>query len=349
MRESLQDTATDPRSRRTRGTLRRVGIAGTGSYAPEHVLSNADLERMVDTSDEWIRARTGMQERRIARPDQATSDLAIQAGRRALQDAGLAADELDLIVVATATPDTLFPATACRVQAGLGAHRAATFDISAACSGFVHALTTCQGLLASRAFDHALVIGAEVLSSIVDYKDRNTCVLFGDAAGAVVLAPCSGEDPPGELLDNVIGTDSSGIDLIQQPGGGSRHPATAETVAANLHFMKLEGRKVFKFAVNAICESVDQILRRNGLTLDDLDLLIPHQANLRIIEAATERLGLDPSRVAVNIERYGNTSSASIPLVLDELARAGRLQRGQLVCLAAFGAGLSWGTTLLRW
>jgi len=353
MHESLQDVQGKdllPRVKRTpsdkRPQVRRTGIVGTGSHAPDTILSNEDLSKIVETSDAWIRERTGMRERRIAKDGVATSDLAIAASESALKQAGLAAADLELIVVATATPDTLFPATACRVQQAIGAERAAGFDLAAACAGFVYALMTADSMIAAGHYRNALVIGAEKLSSITDYSDRNTCVLFGDGAGAVVL----GSDADGgTLLDHILRIDGEGLDLIELPGGGSREPASDQSIADNRHFLKLEGRKVFRFAVKVIHESVTELLERNGYTIDDLDLLIPHQANLRIIEAANAKLGIAPERVAINIERYGNTSAASIPILLDELSREGRLKKGQLICLVAFGAGLSWGASLLRW
>lgn len=329
-----------------RPRLRKVGILGTGSHAPEKILNNDELSKIVDTSGSWIVERTGMQERRIAEKDEATSHLAIAAARSALDQAGVKGADIELVVVATATPDTLFPATACRVQEAIGATRAAGFDISAACAGFVNALMTADAMIAAGHFQNALVIGAEKLSSIVDYTDRNTCILFGDGAGAVVL----GADTDGAtLIDHTIRIDGEGLDLIELPAGGSRQPASADSIATNQHFLKLEGRKVFRFAVNVICESVTEVLERNGYSIDDLDLLIPHQANLRIIEAANAKLGITSDRVAVNIEKYGNTSAASIPILLDELSREGKLKKGQLICFVAFGAGLSWGASLLRW
>ena len=326
--------------------LRRVGLLGTGSNDPDRILSNSDLERMVETSDQWIRERTGMRERRIVGPNQATSDLAIEAGRRAVEQAGLAPEEIELIVVATVTPDTIFPPVACLVQHALGASKAAGFDLSAACSGFVNALMTADSLIAGGRYDNALVIGADVLSSITDYENRNTAVLFGDAAGAVVLGADTGRH---EIIDHLVGIDGSGQDLICLPAGGSRKPASAQTVANGEHFMQLEGRKVFKFAVTAICNVVGEILARNGYSISDVDLLIPHQANLRIIEAANSKLGIDPARVVVNIERFGNTSSASIPLALDEIVRGERIQPGDLLCIVTFGGGLTWGASLIRW
>lgn len=337
----------------------RVGITGTGSYTPARVLSNDDFARMVDTSDEWIRERTGMRERRIAADDEATSDLAIEAAHRALASARLDPTDVELILVATATPDTFFPSTACRVQKALGCVRAAGFDIAAACAGFVNALMTAESILAAGLYRNALVIGAEKLSTITDYEDRNTCVLFGDGAGAVVLGndidrTGSMHGPrnqplPGQILDHVIRIDGDGLEMIQQPAGGSLRPASAETVAAKQHVIRLEGRRVFRFAVQVICDAVTEILARNGFTIDDLDLLVPHQANLRIIEAANAKLGIDPARVAVNIEKYGNTSSASVPIAFDEMVRSGRVKPGQLVCMVAFGSGLSWGASLVRW
>ncbi len=326
--------------------LRSVGILGTGTDVPTRVLSNADLEKMVDTSDEWIRERTGMVERRIARDDQATSDLATAAGRRALENAGMAPEDLRLIIVATATPDTSFPPTACYVQHGLGATNAAGFDVTVACTSFINGLMTAEGLIASGTFENALLIGAEKLSSIVDYEDRNTCVLFGDGAGAILLGADRGH---GEIIGHVAGVDGSRADVIIRKAGGSRLPSTPETVASKDHFMYMEGRKVFKFAVQVVSNSVEEILAKNGYKIDDLDLLVPHQANLRIIESATARIGIDPSKVAVNIEKYGNTSSASIPLALEDAIQSGQLREGHLVCLVAFGGGLSWGATLLRW
>ena len=297
-------------------TVQRVGVVGVGSYAPDRVLSNADLEKLVDTSHDWIVERTGMVERRIAAPDQAASDLAVTAAARALENAGLSPADVELIIVATATPDHPCPATACYVQQKLGATRAAGFDVAAACSGFLVAMTTAHGLLASGSFRNALVIGAEVLSSITNYEERESCILFGDGAGAAVL----GTDPAqGELLDNIIGMDGEGADLIIVPAGGSQRPASADTVSDQEHYLSIQGRKVFRFAVAKLCELTHTLLERNGFTLDDIDLLVPHQANLRIIEAGAKKLGIEMERVFVNIDRYGNTSSG---------VRAARPRRG---------------------
>ncbi len=343
-----RDTLTEAQStsETPRNTLRRVGIVGTGIGIPEQLLTNADLEKMVDTTDEWIRERTGMCERRLARPDEATSDFAIEAGRGACERAGIAPEDIQLIIVATVTPDTVFPPAAAYVQRALGAKCAAGFDISVACSSFLNALMVGDSLLAAGGYDNALVIGAETLSRIVDYKDRNTCVLFGDGAGAVVLGA---DSERGVILDHIVRLDGTNMDLITLPAGGSRKPASIETVEAGDHYMKLEGKKVFKFAVKVVTGVVREILERNGFTLDDLDLMIPHQANLRILEAGANKLGLPPEKVAINIQRYGNTSSASVPLILDEVVRSGRLKKGQLACVVAFGGGLSWAATLIRW
>ena len=335
------------RSRRpTAETTRTIGILGAGSYVPERRLRNADLEELVATTDDWILTRTGIRERHIAAPGQATSDLAIEAGRQALARAGLAASDLRLILVATATPDHMTPPTAALVQRGLQATGAAGFDLNAACCGFVHALSTGHRLVAGGGFDNALIVGADTLSAITDYRDRESCVLFGDGAGALVIGD---RDAGGAILDHIAGMDGRGADLITVPAGGSRRPASQETLDAREHFLRIQGRKVFRFAVPRMCALVRKLAARNGLNLDEIDLVIPHQANLRIIEAAIDKLGLDPRRVVINIDRYGNTSNASIPLALDEAVRTGRLLPGMLVVLVAFGAGLTWGASLLRW
>jgi len=331
---------------RARSPVRTVRVLGVGSYAPEKRLRNAQFEGMVATTDEWIVARTGIRERRIIAPGQATSDLAIEAGRRALDEAGMEAGDVQLIVVATATPDRVTPSTASYVQRGLGAGAGAGFDLNAACSGFVHALMTGHHLVAGGAFENALVIGADALSSITDYEDRESCVLFGDGAGAMVIGVGSGS---GEILDHIVGMDGAGADLIMVPAGGSREPASHATVDRRAHYLTMQGRKVFRFAVEKICELVVQMTERHGLSLDDIGLLIPHQANQRILEAATRTLGIDPRKVIMNVDRYGNTSNASIPLALDQAVRDGRMEPGLLVLLVAFGGGLTWGATLLRW
>ncbi|MBL8728992.1 MAG: ketoacyl-ACP synthase III [Planctomycetes bacterium] len=325
--------------------LRPVAVLGTGSGVPPRTLTNADLEGMVDTTDEWIVTRTGIRERRLV-DGQATSDLAIAAAEQALLAAGVEADQVELILVATVTPDECCPPVACRVQAALGAHRAAGFDLSAACSGFMNALMTGHRLVGAGAFANCLVIGADTMSALTDYERRDMCVLFGDAAGATYLGePRDG----GEILDQLVGIDGRGAEMIMAPAGGSRRPATLETVARREHFLQMNGKEVFKFAVQKMPEIVETLLGRNGYSIDDLTLLVPHQANLRILEAGAKRLGLPLERVMINVDRYGNTASGSVPLALDEAVRTGRIRRGDLVCLASFGGGLSWAGSLIRW
>ncbi|MBI5693054.1 MAG: ketoacyl-ACP synthase III [Verrucomicrobia bacterium] len=329
-------------------STRSTVILGTGSYAPERILSNDDLAHMVDTSDEWIRTRTGIRERRIAAPDQAASDLAVPAARRALEDAGLTPADIDLLVVATVTPDTPMPACACFVQQKLGVPtHSACFDLNAACSGFLYALDTACALLGSGRYRKALVIGVEKLSSVVDWQDRTTCVLFGDGAGAVVVG-CS--DEPGRgLLGTCLGSDGSSTELLCIPRGGSRAPSTCESIAARDHCIRMKGKEVFKLAVRGMDEAARDILEQHAVRADQISLVIPHQANLRIIEAISEYLELPMERFYVNVERFGNTSAASIPLALDEARRAGRIRPGDLVLLVAFGAGLTYGSALIRW
>ena len=328
-----------------RPRLRPVGVLGTGSGVPARTLTNAQLERMVDTTDEWIVTRTGISERRLV-DGQATSDLAVAAAQRALQAAEVAAEQVELILVATVTPDEVCPPVACRVQAAIGAHRAAGFDLSAACSGFMNALMTGHRLVAAGAFANCLVLGADVMSSITDYEKRDVCVLFGDAAGAAFLGEPRGG---GTILDHIVGIDGRGADMIVAPAGGSRRPATAATVAGREHYLRMNGKEVFKFAVQKMPQVVEELLARNGFTIDDLALLVPHQANLRILEAGAKRLGLPLERVMVNVDRFGNTASGSVPLALDEAVRTGRIRRGDLVALVSFGGGLSWAGSLLRW
>ncbi|CCQ92370.1 3-oxoacyl-(acyl-carrier-protein) synthase III [[Clostridium] ultunense Esp] len=325
---------------------RSVGILGTGSYVPERVLTNHDLEKMVDTSDEWIVTRTGIRERRIADEHTASSDLAYEAAVRALKKSGISAEELDLILVATVTPDMFFPSTACLLQDRLGAKKAAAFDLSAACPGFIYGLATGAQFIASGLYRYVLVIGVETLSKITDWKDRNTCVLFGDGAGAAVLGPV--EDGAG-FLSFVLGADGSGKDHLYIPAGGSRKPATCETVESNEHTLRMNGREVFKFAVRVMNSATDEAIEKAGIAREDIDLLVPHQANLRIIDAAVEKLGLSSEKVVVNLDRYGNMSSASIPVALDEAWEEGRIHGGDHLLFVAFGAGLTWGATVLKW
>lgn len=326
--------------------LRPACIVGTGSYVPERVLTNADLEKLVDTTDEWILTRTGIRERHIARPDETTSMMGAEAARRALASAGVAAEQVDLIVVATITPDMGFPNTACFVQAAIGAKNAFCFDLEAACSGFVYALELAKQYVATGAAETVLVIGAEKISSITDWKDRTLCVLFGDGAGAAVVQ--SHPERRG-LISSVMRSDGTLSDLLMLPGGGSKHPASVETIAAGLHYMKMDGREVFKHAVTRMTDVARKALEKSGLTVDDVDLIIPHQANLRIVTAIADRLGGGSDKYYVNLDRYGNTSAASVILALDEAARLGRVQKGDLVLLVAFGGGFTWGASLLEW
>lgn len=325
---------------------RTVSITGIGSYVPEKILTNADLEKTVETSDEWITSRTGIKERRIAAKDEFTSDMAAKAAERAMKMAGVTADQIDLIIVATITPDMPFPATACLVQQKLGAKRAAAFDLEAACSGFIYGLEVGQQFIQSRSYDTVLIIGAEKLSSIVDWTDRNTCVLFGDGAGAAILQ--SRENSHG-LLTAVMGANGENADLLFMPGGGSRCPATKETVDARLHHLRMEGKETFKNAVQAMQSAAQEALRRCELDVSQLKCVIAHQANRRIIDAVADRLGATPEQVFVNLDRYGNTSAASVAIALDEAVSSGKVQRGDLVLLVVFGAGLTWGAAVIEW
>ncbi|MBI2756327.1 MAG: ketoacyl-ACP synthase III [Chloroflexi bacterium] len=326
---------------------RYVRIAGWGKALPRESVTNAALEGRVDTTDEWIRARTGIQERRIAGPGETTSTLATEAATAAMQRAGITAEDLDLVMVATCTPDyASMPSTASLVQDALHARRAGAFDLNAVCSGFVYALATASQFVLSGAYRNVLVIGAETFTRILDWQDRSTCVLFGDGAGAVVL---QSTEQPGGLLSFVLGSDGSGACSLYVPAGGSREPTTAETVAERKHYVKMQGREVFRFATRIVPESVSQTLDRAGLVPGDIDLLIPHQANVRIIDAAVKRLGIDESKVFTNVQRYGNTSAASIPLALCEALDDGLIVPGDLIVMAGFGAGLSWATAAWRW
>lgn len=323
-------------------------ILGTGVYAPKRVMTNAELSKMVDTSDEWIVSRSGIKERRIAGEHESTSMMGEAAGRHALQDAGVRADEIDLIVVATVTPDTPMPAAACLIQHKLGVPtHAACFDLNAACSGFIYALDTACAMLGSGRYKKALVIGVEKLSTIVDWKDRTTCVLFGDGAGAAVIGLSS--TPNLGLLGTRLGAYGESADLLNIPGGGSNAPATPGSINAGHHFIKMKGKEVFKIAVRGMEEAARDILEQHALTADQISLVIPHQANLRIIEAIAQYLELPMERFFVNVDRYGNTSAASIPIALDEARRAGRIKAGDLTLLVAFGAGLTYGSALIRW
>ena len=325
----------------------KAEIKSLATYVPPRVLTNADLEKLVDTSNEWILQRTGIRERHIVDPGVATSDLAKEAALLAITRAGLTPDDIDLIIVGTVTPDMLFPSTACLVQDKIGAHRAWGFDLSAACSAFMYSLTVGAKMVASGAAKHALVIGADVMSSIIDYTDRSTCVLFGDGAGAVVLGPASADGFG--ILDFEHQVDGSGGPALCMPAGGSRMPASHETVDQRLHYVKQEGATVFKFAVTKTAEMCERLLTRNGLTANDIDLFVSHQANRRIITSAAERLGLPADKVVINIERFGNTTAATIPLALNDAVNDGRVKKGDRVLLASVGAGFTVGAMLMRW
>jgi 3-oxoacyl-[acyl-carrier-protein] synthase-3 len=323
-----------------------VGILGTGKYVPERRLTNQELEQMVDTNDEWIVTRTGIRERRIAAPEQATSDLAYEASVRALDSAGITADQLDLIIVATITPDMFFPSTACILQEKLGAKKAAAFDLSAACSGFIYGLANATGFIKMGMYRHILVVGAECLSRITDYTDRNTSILFGDGAGAVVL----GQVPEGRGFKSFkLGADGAGGELLRLCGGGSRLPSSEQSVTDRRHYIEMNGRDVFKFAVRIMGSAAEEALSMAGLGKADIDLLVPHQANIRIIQSALERLDLTEDKAMINLDRYGNVSAASIPLALAEAAEEGRIKEGDCVVLVGFGGGLTWGASVLIW
>ena len=327
---------------------RLTTIASLATYVPPKLVTNADLEKLIDTTDEWIRERTGIRERHVVDRGVATSDLATEAAVKAIQRAGLSPDDIGLIIVGTVTPDMMFPSTACLLQAKIGARHAWGFDLSAACSAFTYAITTASQIVSTGAHDHALVVGADVMSSIIDYEDRSTCVLFGDGAGAVVIS-ASKSDGDGAILDFEHEIDGRGGAALCMPAGGSRQPPSHETIDARLHYVKQDGPAVFKFAVRKTEEIARRILERNKLTPADLDLFVAHQANGRIILSATEKLGIDPKRVVINIDRFGNTTAASIPLALDDAVGSRRLKRGDLVLLVSVGAGFTAGSVLMRW
>ncbi|MCX5800391.1 MAG: ketoacyl-ACP synthase III [Candidatus Eisenbacteria bacterium] len=325
---------------------RGARIVGTGSFVPPKVLTNRDLARMVETSEEWIRTRTGIQERHIAESGVASSDLAAEASRRAMAEAGISPADIELVIVATVTPDRMFPSASCSLQEKLGASKAAAFDLSAACSGFIYGLAVAKGLIGTSIADVILVVGVETLSKLVDWTDRNTCVLFGDGAGAAVVVP---GEPDRGILTTSMGCDGRLGCLLELPAGGSLNPTTEETVRNRLHFIKMKGNEVFKSAVRAMGSVAEDALAKAGVKAEDLDLLIPHQANLRIIKATAKRLGVPMEKVFVNVHKYGNTSSASIPMALDEARKEGRVKEGDLVELVAFGAGFTWGAAIIRW
>ncbi len=327
--------------------LKRAKISALGTYVPSRVLTNADLEKMVDTSDEWITARTGIRERHIVDKGVATSDLAAEAARCCLLERGLGAHEIEVIIVATVTPDMLFPSTACLVQDKIGAHHAWGFDLGAACSGFVYALQIGAKLIESGAHSKVMVIGADTMSSIIDYTDRTTCILFGDGAGAVLLEPC--QDDELGMLDYAHEIDGSGASSLYMPGGGSLHPSTPQTVAGGMHYVHQDGQAVYKFAVRKMAEVTQKLLDRNNVTAAEIGCFIPHQANQRIILSTAERLGLSRDRVIINIDIYGNTTGATVPLAMFTARERGMLKKGDLVLLASVGAGFTVGASLLRW
>jgi 3-oxoacyl-[acyl-carrier-protein] synthase-3 len=325
---------------------RKIKITGTGFYVPEKVLTNFDLEKMVDTSDEWIVSRTGIRERRIGSENQMTSDLAVEAANRTLKNAGLKIRDIDLIIVATSTPDTIFPSTACWVQSKLGADHTPAFDISAGCTGFLYGMILAEGLILGGVNRRILLIGSEFLTKVTNWKDRNTCVLFGDAAGAVVLEESADESG---MLSSYWKADGKLGDLLSIPAGGTRIPPTAQTIAQDLHYLHMKGNDVFKHAVKRMGEAAIAALKKAGLTKEDIDYFIPHQANIRIIDATGRRLKLSPEKVFINIQKYGNVSVATIPIALHELNESGKLKDGTIVVMDAFGAGFTWAAVAYRW
>lgn len=327
-------------------STRSVGILGTGSSLPEKVVSNYDLEKIVETSHDWIVTRTGIHTRRIADDKTATSDLATEAALKAMEAAGVSAEEIDLIIVATVTADMAFPSTACIVQDNIGAKRAAAFDLGAGCSGFLYELAVATQFIATGVYDKVLIIGAETLSKIMDWSDRNTCVLFGDGAGAAILGPT--EEGSG-VLSTHLGAKGEGGKFLTLPAGGSRMPASVETIEQNLHYIKMDGSEVFKFAVRAMGDAAKKALELCDMNVDDINYLVPHQANTRIISAAAKRLKLSEEKVYVNLNEYGNMSAASIPVALDEAVRKGKIKKGDNVVLVGFGAGLTWGSCVIKW
>jgi 3-oxoacyl-[acyl-carrier-protein] synthase-3 len=331
--------------------LQTAAIYGTGAYVPQKVLTNDDFAKTLDTSDEWITTRTGIKRRHIAADTEATSDLCLHAARAALENAQVAAEEIDLILIGTITPDFPFPSTACVLQNKLGIAKIqmGAFDLSAACSGFGYGLSTAQAYIASGMAKRVLVVGAEILSRIMDYTDRTTCILFGDGAGAAVVGPARTDGPSHSILSTRIHADGSGVNMLYIPAGGSALPTTPATLAENQHKLRMGGREVFRFGVTTVIDMLTDAMARHNLTIDDVGAIIPHQANIRIIEAATERLKMPMDKFIMNLHNYGNTSAASIPMALDEANRGGRLPAGKPVILAAFGAGLTWSSTVLQW
>jgi 3-oxoacyl-[acyl-carrier-protein] synthase-3 len=325
--------------------INKVGIIGVGDYVPDKVLTNFDLEKMVDTSDEWITTRTGIKQRRIAANNQPTSVLAINAAKKALKDANVGPEQIELIIVATITPDMHFPSTACIVQSALKANKAVCFDISAACAGFVYAMTVAEQFIRNGTYKNALIIGAEKLSSITDWKDRNTCILFGDGAGACVLAPVK----TGGIISSYLETNGNLVDLLYMPGGGSRFPASIKTVNERMHFIKMRGNELFKIAVRCMTDAANKALKKCGLGCADVTYIIPHQANVRILWAVAKKLSMPQEKIFLNIQKFGNMSSASTAVALSEVVRTKKLKKGDILVLDAFGAGLVWGACVIEW
>ncbi|WP_425448956.1 beta-ketoacyl-ACP synthase III [Dethiothermospora halolimnae] len=325
--------------------LTGVGIIGTGSYVPEKIMTNEDLEKLVDTSDEWITKRTGIKERRILDKDKATSHMVIEAGKKAMEDAKISPEDVDAIIVTTVTPDMAFPSTACIAQEKLGCVNASAFDLEAACSGFIYGLSVAYGYISSNMYNNVLVVSADALSRITDWTDRGTCVLFGDGAGAAIISRVPENKG---ILSLDIGADGSGAGYLELPAGGSKNPATMETVNNKMHYLKMEGNEVFKFAVRKMNEASRKVIKEAGLELEDIDFLVPHQANIRIINSSRKKLKLDKDKVYVNLDKYGNMSSASIPVALDEAIKSNKIKKGDNVILVGFGGGLTWGSCLIR-
>ncbi len=327
----------------------KCAIIGIGSYVPDHIMTNFDLEKKIDTSDEWIRTRTGIVERRICAKDETTADLAFNAAKRAIAHAGIKAQDIDLIINATITPNMIFPSTACLVQEKLKAKNAAGFDLSAACTGFVYALTTAKMYVENGFYENVLVIGAEALSKFVDWEDRNTCVLFGDGAGAVIVSRIQDKDKKkGGVLESYLASDGKYADLLNIPGGGSLHPASYKTIEDRLHFLKMKGNEVFKIAVQSMIDGVNKVLEKAGMTFDDIDCFIPHQANIRIIEAIRKRLKIPKDKLYINVDKYGNTSAATVIIALDEIIKKGVVKAGDKVLMVAFGGGFTWGAIIVE-
>ncbi|HNY12774.1 MAG TPA: beta-ketoacyl-ACP synthase III [Candidatus Wallbacteria bacterium] len=328
-------------------TLKKAYIMGTGMYLPEKRLTNADLEKMVDTTDEWIVTRSGIKERRIAEADQKLSDLAIPAAQMAMKNAGVTPDQIGVIILATFTPDRPISSTACIIQHKLGCKNAAAFDVEVACSGFIYASVLAKNFIATGMYDYVLVIGADILSKVIDFTDRNTCVLFGDGAGAVVYGVSPNEDEG--VFDVLLGADGSGADHIMIPAGGTSMPTTAKTVEDRLHYVKINGKEVFKFSTKMVGDMIEQVLTRNNMNLDDVDLIIPHQANVRIIESAAKKFGCPMEKFFINLDKYGNTVAATIPICIHEALQQGRIKQGSTVLLAGFGGGLTWGVIAMKY